>query len=308
MNKGLKLGNGAVVQAQMIVWNKDKLGDAMSNLTDYEERQVHLKLVEKKTPASTKNYETLIAVEEITQNSFSTKIPLTCPETANAIITAFTNEADVELGYYVYHAHQAHKDAIPVAFSGYDFAEPYSDILSMVRSEIFVINGKGISFHKRRPEPKQYPQEAGPQPARALTTDERVALLDKQFLEIWDEFRWLLPVGNYRVIPQFNVCSLDEHSAGTIANSLEHVMSIARAKIVLEKLNLEDLPLLIPPCKTKAQTNARDREFILNWIRKNTEVLAEVMSLEPIEPAPSLEHRANNARPVKHGSDLFRQE
>ena len=40
-------------------------------------------------------------------------------------------EADVELGYYVYHAHQAHKDAIPVAFSGYDFAEPYSDILSI---------------------------------------------------------------------------------------------------------------------------------------------------------------------------------
>ena len=48
MNKGLKLGNGAVVQAQMIVWNKDKLGDAMSNLTDYEERQVHLKLVERR--------------------------------------------------------------------------------------------------------------------------------------------------------------------------------------------------------------------------------------------------------------------
>tara|TARA_Y100001934_G_scaffold283241_1_gene401464 strand:+ start:8095 stop:9021 length:927 start_codon:yes stop_codon:yes gene_type:complete len=308
MNKGLKLGNGAVVQAQMIVWNKDKLGDAMSNLTDYEERQVHLKLVEKKTPAATKNYETLIAVEEITQNSFSTKIPLTCPETANAIITAFTNEADVELGYYVYHAHQAHKDAIPVAFSGYDFAEPYSDILSMVRSEIFVINGKGISFHKRRPEPKQYPQEAGPQPARALTTDERVALLDKQFLEIWDEFRWLIPDGEYRVTPQFKVGPLDDDSEAAIANSLGHVMSIARANSVLEKLNVDDLPILMAPSVTKAQTDARKREVLLDWLRENSDTLAEVMSLDPIEPAPSLEHSASHKGSVKRGSDLFRQE
>lgn len=308
MKKGFKLGNGVVVEARMIVWNKEKLGEALSNLTDYEERQVHNKLVEMKKPASNNNYETLVAVEEITQNSFSTTIPLLCPETANAILTAVTNETDVTLGYYIYHAHQTHEGSEPVAFSGYDFAQPYSDILSMVRSGILVIEGKDTGFLKREPEPKQYPQQARLQPARALTTDERVALLDKQFIEIWDEFRWLLPVGNYRVIPQFNVCSLDEHSAGTIANSLEHVISIARAKSVLEKLNLDDLPLLIPPCKTKAQTDARDREFILNWIRKNTEVLAEVMSLEPIEPAPSLEHRANNARPVKQGSDLFRQE
>lgn len=308
MKKGLKLGNGAVVQAKMIVWNKEKLGEALSNLTDYEERQVHNKLVKMKTPASNNNYETLVAVEEITQNSFSTKIPLTCPETANAIITAFTNEADVELGYYFYHAHQAHKDAIPVAFSGYDFAEPYSDILSMVRSEIFVINGNGISFHKRRPEPKQYPQEAGPQPATALTTDERVALLDKQFLEIWDEFRWLIPDGEYRVTPQFKVGPLDEDSEGAIANSLGHVMSIARANSVLEKLNVDDLPILMAPSVTKAQTDARKREVLLDWLRENSDTLAEVMSLDPIEPAPSLEHSASHKGSVKRGSDLFRQE
>ena len=214
MNKGLKLGNGAVVQAQMIVWNKDKLGDAMSNLTDYEERQVHLKLVEKKTPASTKNYETLIAVEEITQNSFSTKIPLTCPETANAIITAFTNEADVELGYYVYHAHQTHGGSEPVAFSGYDFAQSYSDILSLVGSEIFVINGKGTGFHKRKPEPRQYPQEVGLQPElpkrRAYIdhrgkTPDRLNLncsLKKQFIvppeSGWEEHTWYLVDVSFR--------------------------------------------------------------------------------------------------------------
>ena len=308
MNKGLKLGNGAVVQAQMIVWNKDKLGDALSNLTDYEERQVHNKLVEKKTPASTKNYETLIAVEEVTQNSFSTRIPLTCPETANAIITAFTNEADVELGYYVYHAHLIPDGSDPVAFSGYDFAEPYSDILSMVRSEIFVINGKGISFLKREPEPKQYPQEVGPQPARALTTDERVAKLDEQFLEIWDEFRWLIPEGEYRVTPQFEVGLLDDDSVATIANSLGHVMSIAKANNVLEKLNVDDLPILMAPSVTKAATDVRKREIILGWLRENSDTLAEVMSLDPIEPAPILEHRASNKAPVKSGSDLFRHE
>lgn len=189
-----------------------------------------------------------------------------------------------------------------------DFAEPYSDILSMVRSEIFVINGKGTGFHKRKPEPRQYPQEAGPQTARALTTDERVALLDKQFLEIWDEFRWLIPDGEYRVTPQFKVGSLEEHSAGTIANSLEQVMSIARENIVLEKLNVDDLPILMPPSVTKAQTDARKREVILDWLRENSDTLAEVMSLEPIEPAPSLEHRASHKAPVKSGSDLFRHE
>lgn len=308
MNKGLKLGNGAVVQAQMIVWNKDKLGDTMSNLTDYEERQVHLKLVEKKTPASTKNYETLIAVEEITQNSFSTTIPLMCPETANAILTAFTNEADITMGYYIYHAHLTHGGSEPVAFSGYDFAQSYSDILSMVRREIFVINGKGTGFHKRKPEPKQYPNRVLTQPARALTTDERVALLDKQFLEIWDEFRWLIPDGEYRVTPQFKVGPLDEDSEGVIANSLGHVMSIARENSVLEKLNVDNLPILMPPSVTKAQTDARKREVLLDWLRENSDTLAEVMSLDPIEPAPSLEHSASHKGSVKRGSDLFRQE
>lgn len=308
MKKGFKLGNGAVVEAKMIVWNKEKLGEALSNLTDYEQNQVHKKLVEMKKPASNNNYETLVAVEEVTMNSFSTTIPLMCPETANAILTAVTNETDVTLGYYIYHAHQTHEGSVPVAFSGYDFAQPYSDILSMVRSEIFVINGKGTSFHKRKPEPKQYTNRVGPQPATALTTDERVALLDKQFLEIWDEFRWLIPDGEYRVTPQFKVGSLEEDGSSAIANSLGHVMSIARANSVLEKLNVDDLPILMPPSVTKAQTDARKREVLLDWLRENSDTLAEVMSLDPIEPAPSLEHRASHKGSVKRGSDLFRQE
>ncbi|GFD77282.1 hypothetical protein KUL118_01440 [Tenacibaculum sp. KUL118] len=308
MKKGFKLGNGVVVEARMIVWNKEKLGEALSNLTDYEEKQVHNKLVEMKKPASSNTYETLIAVEEVTQNSLSTTIPLMCPETANAILTAFTNEADITMGYYIYHAHLTHGGSEPVAFSGYDFAQSYSDILSMVRSEIFVINGKGTGFLKRKPEPKQYTNRAGSQPARALTTDERVAKLDEQFLEIWDEFRWLIPDGEYRVTPQFNVGPLDDDSEGAIANSLGHVMSIARANNVLEKLNVDDLPLLMPPSVTKAQTDARKREVLLDWLRENSDTLAEVMSLEPIEPAPSLEHRASHKAPVKSGSDLFRHE
>ena len=308
MSKGLKLGNGAVVQAKMIVWNKEKLGEALSNLTDYEEKQVHNMLVKMKTPASNNNYETLVAVEEITQNSFSTTIPLICPETANAILTAFTNEADITMGYYIYHAHQTHKDTAPLAFSGYDFAQPYSEIVRMVRSEIFVIAGEATSFHKRKPEPKQYPQEAGPQPPTALTTDERVALLDKQFLEIWDEFRWLIPDGEYRVTPQFKVGSLEEEGSSAIANSLGHVMSIARANSVLEKLNVDDLPIAVAPMISKAETDARKREVLLDWLRENSDTLAEVMSLDPIEPAPSLEHRASHKGSVKRGSDLFRQE
>ena len=305
---GLKLGNGAVVQAKMIVWNKEKLGEALSNLTDHERALVNTKLVKMKKPASDNNYETLIAVEEATENSFSTTIPLICHETANAILTAVTNETDVTLGYYMFLAYQMPDGSDPVAFSGYDFTQPYSDILSMVRRELFVINGKGISFHKRRPEPKQYPQEVGPQPARALTTDERVALLDKQFLEIWDEFRWLIPDGEYRVTPQFKVGPLDEDSEGVIANSLGHVMSIARENSVLEKLNVDNLPILMPPSVTKAQTDARKREVLLDWLRENSDTLAEVMSLDPIEPAPSLEHSASHKGSVKRGSDLFRQE
>lgn len=305
---GLKLGNGAVVQTKMIVWNKEKLGEALSNLTDHERALVNTKLVKMKKPASDNNYETLIAVEEATENSFSTTIPLICPETANAILTAVTNETDVTLGYYMFLAYQMPDGSDPVAFSGYDFTQPYSDILSMVRRELFVVNGKNTSFLKREPEPKQYPQEVGPQPARALTTDERVAKLDERFLEIWDEFRWLIPEGEYRVTPQFEVGLLDDNNVATIANSLGHVMSIAKANNVLEKLNVDDLPLVMPPSVTKAATDARKREVLLDWLRENSEVLAEVMSLEPIEPAPSLEHSASHKGSVKRGSDLFRQE
>ena len=328
MKKGLKLGNGAVVAAKIIIWNKEKLESALKNLTVSHEEWLKKVLAEKPTVATTGSYETLLAVEEITQYRLSTEIPITCPETANAIIQAFTNEADVELGFYIYHAHREHKDTLPVAFSGYDFAESYLDILSMVRSEIFVINGKDLSFHKRRSEPKQYPQQvgpqqagpqqagpqqagpqqAGPQQASAFTADERVALLDKQFLEIWDEFCLLIPEGEYRVTPQFKVGPLDEDSVEAIANTLGHVMSIAKENNVLEKLNVDDLPLLMTPSVTKAATDARKREVLLDWLRKNSDTLAEVMSLEPIAQVPSLEHHANYARKVKQVSDLLRDD
>ena len=76
----------------------------------------------------------------------------------------------------------------------------------------------------------------------------------------------------------------------------------------LEKLNVDDLPILMAPSVTKAQTDARKREVLLDWLRENSDTLAEVMSLDPIEPAPSLEHSASHKGSVKRGSDLFRQE
>ena len=118
----------------------------------------------------------------------------------------------------------------------------------------------------------------------------------------------MIPEGEYRVTPQFKVGPLDEDSVEAIANTLGHVMSIAKENNVLEKLNVDDLPLLMTPSVTKAATDARKREVLLDWLRKNSDTLAEVMSLEPIAQVPSLEHHANYARKVKQVSDLLRDD
>ena len=189
---GLKLGNGAQVKATMIVWPIERLSEVISNLSQNEKDALNYRLGEKRIEASAKCYHTLVEVEEITGYSYSSPIPITMPETANAILQAFRNETNYEMGHHFRVAHTLPPTANPLFFEGKVFPEAYLMALSMVQNDLM---GDGdnpfITITEQEP-----PRPASPVPDRDAVTS-----LCDHFDQLWTQFCEYLPEGDYRVSP-----------------------------------------------------------------------------------------------------------